>query len=236
MADTTQEMLLETFREASSGLSEDVASLTSAYGSEAQADTAPRGSPSGQVTEAGESPDSSTASAAGSSGSSSGLGVSNGSGSSSTASSGSGTSEALSIATTVLESGLGVVPLIAGLVGLFTGGNSSSPSPLVKYAMPDSMQFEGVDTGTGSSDADFDQMGMPRDYSGTPAGSPSTGAGSGTASTGGSGGSTASSPQIQVNVQAMDAQSFMDHSSDIAQAVRSAMLNLSSLNDVVSDL
>jgi hypothetical protein len=33
-----------------------------------------------------------------------------------------------------------------------------------------------------------------------------------------------------------DAQWFMDHSSEIAQAVRSAMLNLSSLNDVVSDL
>ena len=38
-------------------------------------------------------------------------------------------------------------------------------------------------------------------------------------------GGAGASPQITVNVQAMDAQSFMDHSSDIAQAVRSAMLN-----------
>jgi hypothetical protein len=42
--------------------------------------------------------------------------------------------------------------------------------------------------------------------------------------------------QITVNVQAMDSQSFLDHSSEIAQAVRNAMLNMSSINDVVSDL
>jgi len=34
----------------------------------------------------------------------------------------------------------------------------------------------------------------------------------------------------------MDAQSFMDNSAQIAAAVRSAMLNMSSLNDVVNDL
>jgi hypothetical protein len=34
----------------------------------------------------------------------------------------------------------------------------------------------------------------------------------------------------------MDAQSFLDRSSDIAQAVRSAMLNMSSINDVVNEL
>ncbi|SPE39712.1 conserved hypothetical protein [Candidatus Sulfopaludibacter sp. SbA3] len=39
-----------------------------------------------------------------------------------------------------------------------------------------------------------------------------------------------------MNVQAMDAQSFMDYSSQIAQAVRGAMLNLNSVNDVVSEL
>ena len=44
------------------------------------------------------------------------------------------------------------------------------------------------------------------------------------------------SPQITVNVQAMDARSFMDRSNDIALAVRDAMLNLNSINDVVNDL
>ena len=33
------------------------------------------------------------------------------------------------------------------------------------------------------------------------------------------------STQITVQVQAMDSQSFLDHSNDIAQAVRQAMLN-----------
>jgi hypothetical protein len=41
---------------------------------------------------------------------------------------------------------------------------------------------------------------------------------------------------ILVQVQAMDSQSFMDHSHDIAQAVRQAMLNMNSLNDVIQDL
>ena len=128
----------------------------------------------------------------------------------------SGASEALSIATTVLESGLGIIPLVTGLIGLFSDGDST-PAPLTKYAMPSKIGFEGADTGTGTSDMDYDQMGTPRPYNAAPA---------------------ASSPasQITVNVQAMDSRSFLDHSSDIAQAVRDAMLNLSSINDVVSNL
>jgi hypothetical protein len=43
-------------------------------------------------------------------------------------------------------------------------------------------------------------------------------------------------PQITVNVQAMDARSFLDRSGDIAAAVREAMLNLNSINDVVNEL
>ena len=43
-------------------------------------------------------------------------------------------------------------------------------------------------------------------------------------------------PQITVNVQAMDARSFMDRSNDIALAVRDAMLNLNAINDVVNEL
>jgi hypothetical protein len=34
----------------------------------------------------------------------------------------------------------------------------------------------------------------------------------------------------------MDSQSFLDHSDDIAQAVRQAMLNMNSINDVVTNL
>ncbi len=41
---------------------------------------------------------------------------------------------------------------------------------------------------------------------------------------------------ILVQVQAMDSQSFMDHSNDIAQAVRQAMLNSHPVNDLIADL
>ena len=44
------------------------------------------------------------------------------------------------------------------------------------------------------------------------------------------------SQQITVNVNAMDSQSFMDRSSDIADAVREAMLNMHPINSVVASL
>jgi hypothetical protein len=144
----------------------------------------------------------------------------------STSSGGSGGDSALSIAGTVLESGLGIVPLIGGLIGLFDGGGSSTQQPLTKYAMPDSVSFQGAETSSGIQAADTDLTGMPRAASG----------GSGSATGGGSGAAGSSGGGITVNVSAMDARSFMDRSSDIAAAVRSAMLNLNSINDVVTNL
>jgi hypothetical protein len=41
---------------------------------------------------------------------------------------------------------------------------------------------------------------------------------------------------VHVHVQAMDTQSFVNRSNDIARAVKTAMLNSHSLNDVVSEL
>jgi hypothetical protein len=38
-----------------------------------------------------------------------------------------------------------------------------------------------------------------------------------------------------VQVQAMDSRSFLDHSDEIARAVREAMLNAHALNDVVNE-
>ena len=147
-----------------------------------------------------------------------------------------------SIVTTVLESGLGMVPLVVGLLGLFGGGGTPAPPTLEKYAMPERQYFEGADTGSDVSGADYDQMGMPRAYRAAPdGGSAQT---SGSASPGSSGGgsgapsgpSGAGAAQITVNVQAMDSQSFLDHSNEIAQAVRAAMLNSNSINDVVNNL
>ncbi len=152
-----------------------------------------------------------------------------------TASSGSSSSSgssALSFASKAFESGLGLVPLVTGLMGLF-GGGSSAPPPLTKYVMPQRLNFTGADTGSGIGEANYDQMGVPR---ASGAAIDNTNGGAGTAATGGSGPASAPAPQINVTVQAMDAQSFMDHSNDIAQAVRQAMLNLSSINDVVNEL
>jgi hypothetical protein len=137
-----------------------------------------------------------------------------------------------SVATSVLESGFGLAPLISGLVSLFTGGDAPAPTPLVKYAMPAVADFQAQESQGQVSGMDYDQSGMPRSYAPATA---SAGA-SGDTSGGGSSAPSSAAPQITVNVQAMDARSFMDRSNDIALAVRDAMLNLNSINDVVNDL
>jgi hypothetical protein len=154
---------------------------------------------------------------------------------------GGGGTSGLGIAATVLESGLGIVPLIGGLIGLFGGGGGSTQQPLTRYAMPDPVSFQGAETSSGIQAADTDSTGMPRvaGGSGGSGGSgSSTGSGGGSAMGGGSSAATGGGggSQITVQVQAMDARSFMDRSSDIAAAVRDAMLNLNSINDVVSNL
>jgi hypothetical protein len=146
----------------------------------------------------------------------------------------SGDSE--SVFSKVLKNAFGVAPLIGGLIDLFSG--SDEPPPLTKYALPPSIQFQAAETRDGLTTADFGQNGSARAY-------PSRGIGDG-----GSGmvatappmpdkalpSQMMQTPQITVNVQAMDARSFLDRSGDIAMAVRDAMLNLNSINDVVNDL
>jgi hypothetical protein len=48
--------------------------------------------------------------------------------------------------------------------------------------------------------------------------------------------SRAAAPQVVVNVSAMDSQSFLNRSHDIARAVRDAMLHMDPLNDVIGEL
>jgi hypothetical protein len=127
-----------------------------------------------------------------------------------------------SIATTFLESGFGMAAVVQGILGLFSGGGSAQP-PLQKYEMPSAIAFDSAETASGLAGADYDQSGSPRTIAPEPAGGVSASA-------------AKSAPQITVNVQAIDAQSFLDHSDAIAQAVRGAMLNSSSINDVVNEL
>jgi hypothetical protein len=133
------------------------------------------------------------------------------------------------VAKTVLESGLGLIPLIGGLIGLFSGGGSESPAPLTKYVMPPSLDFQAADSGGALTSVSYDQMGTARALGGS------------STSAGGSAGSVSSEAgaapaQTTANAQTLDARWFMDHSADIAAAVRNAMLNSNSINDVVNDL
>lgn len=141
-----------------------------------------------------------------------------------------------SVASTVLKSGFGLAPLVGGLFNLFGGGDAPAPAPLVKYAMPASVDFQATETAAGIGGLDYDQSGMARAYRPTSnGGSPaSQAAGARVAYAGGQ--TAPQTSQITVNVQAMDARSFLDRSNDIALAVRDAMLNMNAINDVVSEL
>lgn len=145
---------------------------------------------------------------------------------------------AQSIVQTVLKTGLGAVPLIRLFTGLFGGGDAQAPPPLVKYAAPQAIRLERAnadpqDGRLSLAEFDYDQRGYQRRVQEpTPASqitvrqeqSPTEQA------------DVPRAPQITVNVQAMDSRSFLDHSNEIALAVREAMLNMHALNDVVGDL
>jgi hypothetical protein len=111
--------------------------------------------------------------------------------------------------------GFTLSPIVRGLMSLFGGGDDSTPAPLPKYVAPPSVSISGglVDGASGPVGVDYGQNGQPRAMA-----------------------NPASQTQVTVNIQAMDSQSFLDRSDDIARAVKRAMLESSSLNDVVSEL
>lgn len=117
----------------------------------------------------------------------------------------------------VYGAGLGLSPLISGIASLLgmggSGNNPTAPDPLIRFALPPSIQGNaGVSESGGAPFAvDQTQGGLPRP---APASEPA---------------------QITVQVQAMDSKSFLDHSADIALAVRQAILESSVLNDVVRE-
>jgi len=215
-----QDTLLEEFQQIQGGMTESTEAwgLTGSGGgiSGGQRDTAPRGNVDalGDQTGAIDYGRSSTSS-----------------------SSSSGGGGALNDIEGIFAGGLGLVPLGLELASIFGGGSSSTPPPLTRYAMPDSMGFVGSTDDTGAlSDADFSQTGQPRSY-GTPASqylTSSAPAPSSPADTG----SSASQPAqpVQITVQAMDAQSFMDRSDEIAAAVNKAILSLHPIADTISNL
>jgi len=119
------------------------------------------------------------------------------------------------IASGLLGGALSFVPIISGLIGLFGGGGSRPTATSTPFALPPSVQSQAGLTGGSSGQivpVDYGQYGQAR------------------------GQTPSASPQINIQVNAMDSQSFLDHSDEIAKAVREAMLSSHSLNDVIADL
>jgi hypothetical protein len=135
---------------------------------------------------------------------------------------GGGATGVLSTVSQFLGGGLSVMPLVSLFTSIFGGGGSQQQASLVPYSMPQSLNLEST---SNNQDVVWGENGLPRAVNAQPGGS----------SVSPSGGTNAS-PQITVQVQAIDSQSFLDHSSDIAQAVRQAMLNMNSINDVINEL
>jgi hypothetical protein len=151
-------------------------------------------------------------------------------------------------ATSILGGGLGLLsPIVSGIMSLFgLGSSSSAAAPLPFYTPPPSVQMSDtlrsatpVAASAGSATQAAASAGNATPTAASAGSAMPTAASTGSAAPiGNSGGSSAASaaPQITVNVSAMDSQSFMDRSSDIANAVREAMLNLHPINDVVANL
>ena len=121
----------------------------------------------------------------------------------------SGVQKAGNVLSKIFGSGMGLSPVISGIIGLFRGGDDSEPAaPLTTYSRPAAIDFEGVfsrSEGTGIVPRGQEQPAQ-------------------------------TATQITIQVQAMDSRSFLDHRDEIARAVREAMLNSHSLNDVVNEL
>lgn len=124
---------------------------------------------------------------------------------------GGAVSSVLNTASQFLGGGLSVVPIISLFSSLLGGGQPEQPAPLVPFSLPPSLNLEST---TQYQEVVWGETGMPS----------------------AAGRAAPNAPQITVQVQAIDSRSFLDHSSEIAQAVRQAMLNMNALNDVVTNL
>jgi len=117
-----------------------------------------------------------------------------------------------------VSAGLTLSPLLSGLIGLFRRNKTEQPQLPVDYVKPDALRFVGVapsEAGGTFSAIDYGTRDVPRVMPWSTQG-PVT--------------------NVTVQVRAMDSRSFLEHSDEIARAVREAMLNSHALNDVVSEL
>jgi len=116
------------------------------------------------------------------------------------------------VASDLLGGGLGLPPIVTGLMSIFGGGGSAVSTASTPFKLPNSVQYNTGLTGSGAVvPVDYGQSGQARPQSNT-------------------------ASQVTIQVNAMDSRSFLDHSDEIAQAVKQAILNSNSLNDVIADL
>jgi hypothetical protein len=121
-----------------------------------------------------------------------------------------------------LKGGLGIAPLALQIAGLF-GKKDREPEPLRLFDAPASIAIEAANSEgalNGLRRTDRDQFGHVRAEDSGPRRTQAT----------------AQQPQVVVNVSAMDSQSFMDRSGDIARALRDAMLHMHPVNDVIGEI
>lgn len=135
----------------------------------------------------------------------------------------SASSEALKIAAMVT----GVGPIVTGLIKLFGGGSDEAKDVTapVRFELPDAVRVNaGLTPDRSLAQISYAQGNQVR-------------ADGMRQSEGRSANPDAPAlPAIQIQVNAMDSRSFMDHSDEIAQAVRTAMLRSHSLNDIISEV
>lgn len=140
--------------------------------------------------------------------------------------------EAAKTSGSFLMKGLTLAPLVEGLLNLFRRDSPEAVAAPVRFSLPAPIKTEAglapdgqtvsIDRGAGDRIRPLRQIDQAEPQLGT--------------GTGGAEQRVGSFQNITVQVNAMDSRSFIDHSEDIARAVRDAMLHSHALNDVVNDI
>ena len=119
-----------------------------------------------------------------------------------------------------LAGGLGLSSLISGVGDFFGGGDSEAPAYPIPYVQPLPIQLQagfGAASGGVPFATDTAEDNLPRAMTSTATGGPAS----------------PQTSQVTIQVQALDSQSILDRSQDIAMAIRQAMLETTVLNDVI---
>ena len=124
-------------------------------------------------------------------------------------------------AASTFGAGLLLSPVISGLARLLGRGSEANEPELPVFSRPLKVNLEaavGPGPGGALSRFDYDQSGLPRRQA-----------------SGGQALQPALTQNVTIQIQALDSRSIMDRRDEIASAVREAMLQSHSLNDIVAE-